>query len=87
MVNKKKLKIIDKFEKKHKKIYGDCGETDCCLVENEIFRVADRKDWLGDDENYAKSIKEQKYKDRYLRCYVCEFIKEIRRENGKKTNN
>ncbi len=80
----KRIKLINKFEKKHKYIEED-GFTDCSIVENEIFRVTPkRKDWLGDDESYKKALKEQKETDKIIRCYVCEFIKELKQleKNG-----
>ncbi len=41
----KRIKLINKFEKKHKYIEED-GFTDWAIVENEILRVTPkRKDW------------------------------------------
>jgi len=77
-MNKKIINLIKSFEKKHKAVAEEDGNTDCSIRENEIFRVAPRKEWLGDDESWKKAIQEQKQKDKYIKCYVCEFIKKLK---------
>ena len=80
MTRIKALKLIKNFQRNHKRVFDE-GNTDCVLVENEIWRVASkRKDWLGDDESYDEAIKEQEEKDKSIRCYVCEFINKLKEE-------
>lgn len=77
-VEKNILKIINNFQRNHKRVYDDEGNTDCPLVENEIFRVASKKEWLGNEDEWRKALKEQAEKDKNIRCYVCEFIRKLK---------
>lgn len=80
-MNKNKIiKLIKSFEKEHKKIFDDSGgDTDCNIVDNEIHRIASKKEWGGTEEEWKTAKKEQVEMDKCVRCYTCEFIKELRR--------
>ena len=81
MEKQKVLKIIKKFEREHKKVYEeDGGECDCQIVYSQCHRIASKKEWLGTEEEWKKSKKEEKEMDKCIRCYVCEFIKELKKE-------
>jgi len=73
------IKLIKQFKKEHEEIFDDVtGDTDCVLVSRRICRVAPKQRWLGTDESYKQAIREQKEMDKVLKCYVCEFIKQLK---------
>lgn len=78
-MNKSMKKLIRAFEKKHKYVDED-GNTDCSIVDNEIYRVASKKEWLDTEESRQRALKEQKERDKEIKCYVCEFIKKLKEQ-------
>jgi hypothetical protein len=68
----------------------DSGDGDyfveCSIVDNFMTRTAPRKKWLGDDESWEKSKKEEKERDENIRCPTCEFIKKLKIESEEKTH-
>jgi hypothetical protein len=74
-------KLINLFIRRHKYIDAESGgDSDCEITYNDIHRVAPRKEWLGDNESWKKAMKEQKERDDYCGCYVCAFIKQLRKD-------
>lgn len=76
------IKLINRFEKRHKKIFktpdGDFY-CDCPIIENQARRISSRKDWLGDDESWKRSKREEKERDKNIRCFSCKFIQKMKR--------
>lgn len=79
MKNKELKKLIKDFEREHQKVYEEdgCG-CDCGIVYNQCHTISSKEDWLGTEEKWKKAKKEKKELDKTIRCYVCEFIKNIR---------
>ena len=80
--NKEILKLIRNFERKHKKVW-DSGDgdysVDCVVIDNFMTRTAPRKKWLGDDESWNRTKKEEAERDKEISCYVCKFIKKLKK--------
>ena len=78
----KKIKnLIKNFERRHKKVYlNEEYFVDCQIVENSLTRVAPKNEWLGDAENWKEAKKEEAERDKSVKCFTCEFIKDLKRE-------
>ena len=73
-------KLIKAFMKEHQYTDPECGDTDCGNIQNKIFRVSSRKKWLGTDESWKEAKRNEKQRDKEVCCYICEFIKRLKRE-------
>ncbi|MBU0959450.1 MAG: hypothetical protein KKB31_05890 [Nanoarchaeota archaeon] len=76
------IKFIEKELQKHKKaeIFEDEPCTDCPIIEQQMTRVASRKEWLGDNKSWEEAKKHEEFMDKNISCQFCDFCKELKKK-------